>query len=111
MKLFIALLFVATTAFATENEVLLNCTRTNFSDLDKIQVTSSANVEGEVTVTETDENGTTNVYTRDVSSMKTLDIELSSWYGYSRRLYNDGNGWTIEHRDECSGGYSSVTCE
>lgn len=110
MKLFIFMLFIVTNAFANEGEILLTCTRTNFADLNHIQITTSTNNPDEVIVTETEANGTKNVYTRDMSSMKSLDIELSGWYGYSRRLYNDGYGWTIEHHDECSGGFGYVVC-
>jgi hypothetical protein len=111
MKLFIVLLFVATTAFANEGEVLLKCTRTAFTDLDQVEISSSSDRADEIIVTEIAENGSKNVYTRDASSLKTLEIELSDWHGYTRRLYNDGNGWAIEHRDECSGGYSTAICE
>lgn len=89
----------------------LNCTKTNFSDFHLIQVTSNHNKSGEIIVTEIDVNGTKNIYTHDASSMKTMEIELSDWYGYGRRLFNDGSSWTIEHRDECSGGYGSAVCE
>lgn len=111
MKLFILMVFVVSTAFANEGEMLLNCTRTSFTDLDQIQITANINKSDEVIVTEIDENGNKNVYGRDASSMKMMEIELSDWYGYTRRLFNDGSGWTIEHRDECSGGYSYVVCQ
>lgn len=111
MKSLLLMAFVASTAFANEGDILLKCTRTNFSDLKQILVTEGQNKTGEIVVTEIDANGTKNVYTRDASNMKTLEIELSDWYGYSRRLYNDGSGWVIEHRDECSGGYGFVVCE
>ncbi len=110
MKTFLALALLANVSFATE-EVLLTCTRTTFSDIDKLVVTTSDRA-GEILVYEYDEQGNRQVFTRDEKSFRNgKEIELSSWYGYSRKLYQDGSGWNIEHHDECSGGISAVICE
>ena len=111
MKLFIILLLAATTAFANTGDTIMICHNTSFADLDQILVTSSSNKMGEMLVTEIDENGTKSFHTQKMSDMKALDIQLSDWYGYSRRLYYDGNSWMIEHRDECSGSAHEVVCE
>lgn len=106
MKLLIVLSLLSVSAFA--NETLLTCTRTSFSDLDKIVVSASDRA-GEVVVTEIDEKGNSQSFVREFTEGK--ELELSSWYGYSRKLYFDGSSWNIEHQDECSGGVSTAICE
>lgn len=108
MKLFIVLSMLISSAFA--NETLLTCSRTTFSDLDKIVVSTSDRA-GEVVVTEIDERGNTQMFVRDEKSFTNKELELSSWYGYSRKLYFDGSSWNIEYHDECSGGVATATCE
>lgn len=110
MKFFIVLSMMISSAFANE-EVLLTCTRTTFSDLDKIVISTSDRA-GEVVVTEIDEQGMTQIFVRDERSFTDAkELELSSWNGYSRKLYFDGLSWKIEYQDECSGGVSSVVCK
>lgn len=109
MKFIIVLSMMISSAFANQ-EVLLTCTRTSFSDLDKI-VVSTSDRPGEVIVTETDELGASQIFVRDEKSFTDAkELELSSWYGHSRKLTFDGSSWTIEYNDECSGGVSSVVC-
>ena len=110
MKLIIVLCLILSASFAHASDVILTCTKTHFSDLEKIEITTSDNSPNEMIVTETDANGIKTVYSRQMTSRENLDIELSSWSGYSRRLYNDGYRWSIEHHDECSGGISVATC-
>lgn len=108
MKSLFVMFLVTTSAFAEGD--LLNCSRTSFTDLARVEI-SSTNKTGEIMITEIADDGTVNSYVRDAGSMKKNEFELSSWYGYSRTLYFDGNGWAIEHRDECGGGYSTAICE
>jgi hypothetical protein len=110
MKLMIILCLLVSASFAQASEVILTCTKTNFSDLKKIEITTSDKSPNEMIVTETNASGVKTVYSRQMTSRDNLDIELSSWNGYSRRLYNDGYGWSIEHHDECSGGVGTATC-
>jgi len=110
MKFAIILTLVFSATFAQASDVLLTCTKTNFSDLDKIVITSSETNSNEMIITETSENGTNVSYTAQLSEIENAEIELSNWFGYTRLLYNDGQGWNIEHHDECGGGVSSVTC-
>lgn len=110
MKTLLAFALLANVSLASE-EVLLTCTRTAFSDIDRLVVTASDR-DGEVLVYEYDEQGNYQVFARDEKSFRSgKELELSSWYGYSRKLYQDGSGWNIEHHDECSGGISAATCE
>jgi len=110
MKLMIILCLVVSASFVHAGDVLLTCTKTNFRDLKTIVITTSDVSANEMIVTETSSDGSKIVYSRQLSAKDNLDIELSDWYGYSRRLYNDGYGWSIEHHDECSGGVGSATC-
>lgn len=111
MKLMLAILFVTSSAMAAPGDVLLTCTKTTFSDLNTIVITES-DLAGEVVVTETADNGAVNSFSRNASDLiEAKKIELSSWYGYTRNLYNDGSEWYLEHFDECSGGGSYVVCK
>jgi hypothetical protein len=110
MKFFFAALFISPSVFASASEVILTCTNSSFEDLKEIVVTVTEN--DQLEVTERASNGKVLTYIRNLSDL-TADnsIELSDWYGYSRTLYKSGSGWSIEHRDECSGGYSSIECK
>ena len=108
-------LLIAATSFAqsvpapAEMKRKLVCTNTSFSDLKVIEVYDMGKADS-VTVVETEGNGT-KTYT-DISSkaLDAKDIPLSDWYGYDRHVYKDGGDWVLEHRDECSGGYSWPHC-
>lgn len=108
MKFLFVMILASTSAFAQGD--LLNCTKTSFTDLARVEI-SSTNKTGEIVITEIADNGSVNTYVREAVSSKNNEFELSSWYGYTRTLYFDGNGWSIEHRDECGGGYSTAICE
>lgn len=111
MKLMLAILFVTSSAMAAPGDVLLTCTKTTFSDLNEIVITESDRA-GEVVVTETADNGAVNMFVRSSSDLlEAKKIELSSWYGYTRNLYNDGSDWNLEYYDECSGAGSYVVCK
>lgn len=110
MKIMIMFGLILSATFAQASDVLLTCTKTNFSDLKTITVTTSELSPYEIVVTEADSNGTLNVFTRQLGEFENKNIELSDWNGYSRNLYNDGFGWNIEHRDECSSGIGSAVC-
>ena len=111
MKLMLAILFVTSSAIAAPGDVLLTCSRTTFRDLNTIVITES-DLAGEVVVTETADNGSVNVFSRSSADLlEAKKIELSSWYGYTRNLYNNGSDWNLEHFDECSGGSSYVVCK
>ncbi len=111
MKFMLAILFVTSSAIAAPGDVLLTCTKTSFRDLKEIIITESESA-GEVRVFEIDESGYVNVLTRNSKDLlETKKIELSSWYGYTRNLYNDGSDWNLEYYDECSGGISTLTCK
>lgn len=107
----LAILFVTSSAMAAPGDVLLTCTKTTFTDLNEIIITETERADT-VRVFEIDESGYVNVLTRKSADLfETKKIELSSWYGYTRNLYNDGSSWSLEYFDECSGGNSTVTCE
>ncbi len=109
MKTILAFALLANASFAAE-DVLLTCTKTAFSDLDRVVVTTSDRA-GEVLVYEYDEKGTYQMFVRDEKSFRLgKELQLSGWYGYERRLYHNGLDWSVEHRDECSGGTSLAIC-
>ncbi len=111
MKLMLALLMASTSVVAAPGDVLLTCTRTVFRDLNTIVITES-DLAGKVIVTETADDGSKKSYSRSSAELlEAKKIELSSWNGYSRNLYNVDSGWYMEHFDECSGGNSYVICE
>ncbi len=111
MRALFAAVFICSTAWASQGDILLTCTRTSFRDLQKI-VISESDRPGEILVTEYDETGSSHSYVRDPADLASAQgLELSGWYGYTRRLYQDSYGWAIEHADECGGGNSFVTCK
>ena len=107
----LAILFVTSSAIAAPGDVLLTCTKTTFSDLNSIVITES-DLAGEVVVAETADNGSVNTFSRSSADLlEAKNIQLSSWYGYTRNLYINGSEWYLEHYDECSGGSSYVVCK
>lgn len=105
--LLIATLF-STAALAAPGDLLLTCTRTAFTDLEKIVITQSDNG---IEVSETDQSGRVTTYQRPFTDWSHKDIELSDWYGYTRKLQLSDNSWGIDHHDECGGGYSYAICQ
>jgi hypothetical protein len=109
MKLFLALIFAVSTAYAGTGEILTTCTNTQFQDLAKIVITESD--DGTILTSETDEknNVTTNVQTvREILENK--GVKLSTWAGYTRTLVIDGASSYIVTTDECTSSISSLTC-
>ena len=112
MKTLIALfaIVISTSAFADESFRKLVCTGTNFDDLGMIEVYENGKT-GELTVIETADNGTKTTNAIPFQALADKDIPLSNWNGYDRHVYKDGSDWVLEHRDECSGGYSFPNCK
>lgn len=85
------------------------CNSIPFSDIDSIKIETNNQ---EVKVTEKTREGI-NIYTKSGNTADILDsgVEISSWYGYTRTISVDSKGSvTLEHRDECSGGLSFLSC-
>lgn len=109
MKLLLALAVLSSTVFANE-EVLLKCTRTSFSDLDQIIISKGKNA-AEIVVTEMNGRGESTSFKRKEKDFIAKNIQLSDWYGYQRTLTGDRYGWSIQYNDECSSGHTYVICE
>lgn len=111
MKTLLVALFISTAALAAPGDVLLTCTNSGISDLQKIVITEGE-VDSEIVVTEVASNG---LSSSEIKSSKDLidsrTVELSSLNGYTRTLSQDKFGWSIERRDECTSGYSVISCK
>ena len=98
-------------AQASDIRVLLSCTRTSFSDLDRVEVTlDEGDLTGAVAVIETGGGRSSYRLIDPKDFFERRSIELSGWYGYTRTLEKIGSSWQISYRDECSGGTASVSC-
>jgi hypothetical protein len=109
MKILLLALSLNASAVFADN-VLLKCHDSAYSDLKNITLVEGE--AGKMIVTEVSEDGSTRQSQRDVKDLsETQEIQLSSWNDYVRTLYFDGISWSIEHRDTCSSGITSVICE
>ncbi len=119
MKKFLVLMAAgfALTAQASGRTVIL-CESVPFSDIAKIEV-KETDVAGQYQIVETHLIGRNQSPKQVVSSTFGMDeIEksefpnLSSWFGYSRKLIRFGrDNYSLEHRDECGGAVSSLQCK
>lgn len=95
---------------ADSSEILLECSSSEFEDLNQI-IISHENRE-ELMVTEVSRDGLINTYLKEsVEYFENNKIELSEWNGYRRELIQNGLDWKILYHDGCSGGTSKVICK